>query len=55
MINYPQADQLLHELSQLLAKFNRSYLPKKEDDSHTNLGVDFLSKRIYSRWAQMEN
>ncbi|MFU8860813.1 MAG: hypothetical protein ACNA8K_10335 [Cyclonatronaceae bacterium] len=38
-------------MSQILAKFNRTYVPVKDDDSHTNLGFDPLGHRLYARWA----
>ena len=47
---YIKIDQQLHLLSQILAKANRTFLPKKDDDSHTNLYFDPLGKRILGRW-----
>jgi hypothetical protein len=47
---YNQTDQLLHQISQLIAKINKAYLPSKSDDSHTNLYFDELGKRITGRW-----
>ncbi|MFC2129434.1 hypothetical protein ACFLQX_01495 [Bacteroidota bacterium] len=50
MHSYNKADQLLHLLSQVIAKTNRAFVPAKEDDSHTNLSFDRLSSRIVGRW-----
>ncbi len=50
MNNYTQADQQLHRLCQILAKANRSFVPKKDDDSHTNLGFNPDSLQIEGRW-----
>ncbi len=53
---YTNTDQRLHHLSQLIAKANRTFLPAKEDDSHTNLYVDGIGHRISGRWiATAEN
>lgn len=48
---YNDTDQLLHQLSQTIAKFNRTLVPEAEDDSHTNLAFDLLSSRLIGRWA----
>ncbi|MEM9052991.1 MAG: hypothetical protein AAGC47_13135 [Bacteroidota bacterium] len=48
---YHQTDQLLHQLAQVLAKFNRTYVPAKDDDSHTNLGYGPVNRRLFSRWT----
>jgi len=53
MQNYTKIDQHIHQLSQTLAKFGRSFAEKKEDDSHTNVRFDFLGKQIWGRWATM--
>jgi hypothetical protein len=50
MLEYTALDQQLHQLSQVLAKANRSFIPAIEDDSHTNLAFDSLGKRIMGRW-----
>lgn len=50
MQGYTKTDQQLHQLCQLLAKVNRTFLPSKEDDSHTNLYFDELGNRITGRW-----
>jgi len=52
MSNYTYVDQRLHLLSQIIAKANRSFVPKQEDDSHTNLGFDTIGNRILSRWIE---
>lgn len=49
---YHKADQKLHYLSQILAKVNRSFIEKKEDDSHTNLAYDPWNQRILGRTIQ---
>lgn len=50
MEGYVNADKKLHFLSQIIAKANRSYVPSKPDDSHTNLYFDTLAGRIVGRW-----
>ena len=50
MEGYTYADQKLHFLTQVIAKANRSYVPTKPDDSHTNLYFDTLDNRIVGRW-----
>ncbi len=50
MLDYIQMDQHLHQLSQTIAKANRTFVLPKEDDSHTNLFFDPVSCRIYGRW-----
>lgn len=52
MNNYTKTDQQLHWLSQIIAKANRTFVPKKEDDSHTNLYFDVLGNRICGRWIK---
>tara|TARA_R110002050_G_scaffold71466_6_gene153652 strand:+ start:16272 stop:17069 length:798 start_codon:yes stop_codon:yes gene_type:complete len=47
---YIKTDQLLHRLSQLIAKMNRQFVAKKEDDSHTNFYFDPLQGAIISHW-----
>jgi hypothetical protein len=47
---YHRTDQHIHQLSQVIAKANRTFVPRKEDDSHTNLGFDPINKRLYGRW-----
>ncbi|MEO0874156.1 MAG: hypothetical protein AAFY48_06060 [Bacteroidota bacterium] len=43
---YNRTDRRLHQLAQLLAKASRSYVPKEEDDSHTNLYFDAMGQRL---------
>jgi len=50
MQNYTSTDQQIHILCQVIAKASRTFVPKKEDDSHTNLGFDSLGNRIVGRW-----
>lgn len=50
MQEYNLIDQQIHQLSQIIAKVSRSFVPKKDDDSHTNLYFDPLSHRLYGRW-----
>ena len=52
MNNYIQADQQLHRLCQVMAKANRSFVPEKEDDSHTNLGFNTDKLQIEGRWIE---
>ncbi|MEL6924608.1 MAG: hypothetical protein AAFO94_11230 [Bacteroidota bacterium] len=47
---YIKTDQQIHQLCQIIAKANRSYVPKKADDSHTNLYYDALADRVVGRW-----
>jgi hypothetical protein len=49
---YDRVDQRLHELSQILAKFNRTYLKSRDNDSHTNLGYGTINQRLFSRWSE---
>jgi len=51
---YNKTDQAVHALSQVIAKFNRTYVPQKEDDSHTNFYFDAISSRLYGRWAKAD-
>lgn len=55
MNHYTNIDQHIHQLSQTLAKFGRSFAEKKEDDSHTNLRFDFIGKQIWGRWANINS
>lgn len=50
MQGYKTTDQILHQLSQLIAKVNKAYLPHQPDDSHTNLYFDEVGQRITGRW-----
>lgn len=50
MTTYTEADQQLHILAQIIAKANRTFVPAKDDDSHTNLMFDSLSNRIIGHW-----
>lgn len=52
MHTYTQIDRQLHWLTQIIARFNRSFVPSKEDDSHTNLYYDPLGNRITGRWVE---
>jgi hypothetical protein len=54
MQEYIKTDQLLHVLSQSIAKMNRHFLPKKEDDSHTNLYFDTLQRALIGQWMKTE-
>jgi len=53
MQEYIKADQYLHQLVQVIAKANRTFVPKKGDDSHTNLYYDPLGGKIYGRWIEI--
>jgi len=50
MKDYTKTDQHIHQLSQILAKLGRSLVPRKDDDSHTNLYWEPLEQRILGRW-----
>ena len=52
---YTKTDQQLHWLSQVIAKANRTFVPKEEDDSHTNLYYDSLGNRITGRWIASDH
>ncbi len=52
MQEYIKTDQQLHWLSQLIAKVNRTYVPKRDDDGHTNLFFDNIASRIPGRWFE---
>jgi hypothetical protein len=49
MQDYIQLDQLLHLISQPIAKINRSLQTQQADDSHTNLYFDPIGSRLLSR------
>lgn len=55
MQEYNNIDQQIHLLSQVIAKVNRTYVPSKKDDSHTNLYFDSVEKKIYGRWFSPVN
>lgn len=52
MKDYNYVDQQLHLLCQILGKANRTYVPEKNDESHTNLYFDPFGNRILGRWIQ---
>lgn len=54
MTAYTHIDQHIHQLSQIITKANRSFVPKQADDSHTNLYFDSISGRVYGRWINSE-
>ena len=49
---YINADQQLHLLSQSIAKANRTFVPSKENDSHTNLYFDPVGNKMAGRWIE---
>jgi len=55
MQEYNHIDQCVHQLTQTIAKANRTFVPKQPDDSHTNLFFDPISHRIYGRWIKSKN
>jgi len=55
MQEYNKTDKKVHYLSQVLAKLNRTFVPTKQDDSHTNLYFDPLGHRIFGRWIESKN
>ncbi len=54
MSSYTKTDQCIHYLSQILAKAGRTFVPKKEDDSHTNLYFDAEKNWIEGRWIETD-
>ncbi|CAA6806344.1 MAG: Unknown protein [uncultured Sulfurovum sp.] len=52
---YHTIDEKIHQICQIIAKVNRSLVPKQEDDSHTNLYFESTEKRIYGRWFQQND
>jgi len=52
---YNKTDQQLHWLCQTIAKANRTFVPAKPDDSHTNLYFDALGNRIVGHWIESGN
>ncbi|MEM7297334.1 MAG: hypothetical protein AAF391_03610 [Bacteroidota bacterium] len=49
---YNSLDQRIHLLCQLIAKANRTFVSKRDDDSHTNLYFDSINNRILGRWIE---
>ena len=47
---YTDTDQRLHLVCQVIAKANRTFVPRRDDDSHTNLAFDAVGDRILGRW-----
>ncbi|MFV1884511.1 MAG: hypothetical protein ACMZ7B_08490 [Balneola sp.] len=54
MNKYPQTDQRIHYLAQILAKAGRTYVEKKDDDSHTNLGFVPSKNWLETHWINSE-
>lgn len=52
MKNYVETDKYLHWLTQIIAKANRTFVPSKPDDSHSNLYFDAIDFRIVGRWIE---
>jgi len=52
MKEYNKIDQHLHLLCQVIGKANRTFVPKKPDESHTNLYFDPWGNKIIGRWIQ---
>ena len=52
MQDYNKTDRQLHWLCQVITKANRTWVPPREDDGHTNLYFDPLTNRITGRWIQ---
>jgi hypothetical protein len=55
MLEYIHTNQRLHLLCQILAKITATYVPEKEDYSHTNLAFDPFTGRLNSRWMEAAN
>lgn len=54
-MNIIELEKRIHQYVQTLAKFGRSFVEPQKDDSHTNLGFDFIGQKIWSRWASFDN
>lgn len=54
MQEYNNIDQRIHQLCQIIAKANRTFVPKQPDDSHTNLYFDPASDRVFGHWIKTE-
>jgi hypothetical protein len=52
MQEYTKTDQQLHWMCQTIAKANRTYVLRQEDDSHTNLYFDRIGNKIVGRWIE---
>ena len=55
MDTYTEIDRQIHQASQILAKLGRSLVPKKDDDSHTNLYWEPIQQRLLGRWISTSN
>lgn len=55
MREYIHIDQQIHQLSQILAKFGRSFAQENKDDSHTSIGFDYIGSQLWSRWATINS
>jgi hypothetical protein len=55
MQDYNKADQQLHVLCQIIGKANRTFVPEKTDESHTNLYFDSWGNKILGRWIRTES
>lgn len=55
MEDYNLMDQKLHWLCQPIAKINRTFVAKEEDDSHTNIGLDIIANRLRGHWFKKNN
>lgn len=53
MLDYNEIDKSIHQLCQIIAKANRSFVLKEADDGHTNLYFDPLTNRILGRWINL--
>ncbi len=52
MNKYTQTDQRIHYLAQILAKAGRTYVEKKDDDSHNNLGFVPAKNWLETHWIK---
>lgn len=52
MKEYTKVDQQLHLLCQVIGKANRTFVPDKADESHSNLYFDPWGNKILGRWIQ---
>lgn len=50
---YTETDKIIHQLAQIPAKFNRTFVKAKDDDSHTSIGYGPVNRRLFSRWTNL--
>jgi len=45
MQGYNNIDQRIHQLCQIIAKVNQSFVPHEPDDNHNNLYLDSIEQK----------